>query len=289
MHKFALVLTSLACAGHTQRAQYSHEQLESKPDAEHQGASEAFLKSSSPQSTAEVNSKVLAGLFLAFQPAASRLLTSGGHHRMGRPAFVRNAAQLALPRSTYMAEGSMMSSMQPPQDYDEAVAQGRELREIGEYDRAIRVFESAKRLPGDGRDMERANQNFGSIGDIGGYAPNPQGWKEVRFATEEQKVLIQYEVALCWYGAGDTRRAVELLNEFCAQIEDPVNFINEMIVDPELADIQEDLVQMRAEFKVAKAKGGDFFAGFDNPFFDGAKEALGNIKFPSFKFQFGDK
>ena len=80
-----------------------------------------------------------------------------------------------------------------PESFAQAEARGIELFEAGNYERAIRMFELAQTLPGDGVDFRREKQG-GMIGSA--FAPpNPREWGERRFATPEQKLIAQYNSA----------------------------------------------------------------------------------------------
>jgi tetratricopeptide (TPR) repeat protein len=104
----------------------------------------------------------------------------------------------------------------PPADYDEAEARGVELYQAGEYERAIRLFELATTLPGAGVDYRRTS-NQGMIGSATA-PPNPRGMERTRFATPEQKLIAQYNIACCCAAMGDTGRTVDILRAYLEQV-----------------------------------------------------------------------
>lgn len=107
----------------------------------------------------------------------------------------------------------------PPADYDEAESRGVELYQAGEYERAIRLFELATTLPGAGVDYRRTS-NQGMIGSATA-PPNPRGMERTRFATPEQKLIAQYNIACCCAAMGDTGRTVDILRAYLEQAEQP--------------------------------------------------------------------
>lgn len=48
--------------------------------------------------------------------------------------------------------------------------------------------------------------------------PNPRGLIKERFATPEQKLIAQYNIACCYAQLGDTPRAMEILSEYVKQV-----------------------------------------------------------------------
>ena len=184
----------------------------------------------------------------------------------------------------------------PPDSFDSAEARGIELYQRGEHERAIRMFELAQTLPGAGIDYKREKQG-GMIGSA--FAPpNPREWAENRFATPEQKLIAQYNskhhattpracavtvafvsrappaVACCYAAMGDSPRAVELLKVYISKVDNPLNQVNEMLVDSDLASIRDSLREMRQELKGAAAKPGLFGLSFKNPIKEAA-ESIG--------------
>ena len=74
-----------------------------------------------------------------------------------------------------------------PTNYDEAEARGIELFQAGEHERAIRMFELAQTLPGDGVDYTR-EKSSGMIGSANA-SPNPRGLRLERYAMCSQPLL----------------------------------------------------------------------------------------------------
>jgi len=160
----------------------------------------------------------------------------------------------------------------PPDSFDSAEARGIELYQRGEHERAIRMFELAQTLPGAGIDYKREKQG-GMIGSA--FAPpNPREWAENRFATPEQKLIAQYNIACCYAAMGDSPRAVELLKVYISKVDNPLNQVNEMLVDSDLASIRDSLREMRQELKGTAAKPGLFGLSFKNPIKEAA-ESIG--------------
>jgi tetratricopeptide (TPR) repeat protein len=108
----------------------------------------------------------------------------------------------------------------PLESYDDAEARGIELYQAGAYDRAIRMFELAQTLPGDGYDYER-QKSGGMIGSASA-PPNPRELQIKRFATSEQKMIAQYNIACCCAGMGDTGRALDILRTYLSQVRLPL-------------------------------------------------------------------
>ena len=48
--------------------------------------------------------------------------------------------------------------------------------------------------------------------------PNPRGLNLERFATPEQKLIAQYNIACCYARLGDTPRTMEILTEYVKQV-----------------------------------------------------------------------
>ena len=48
--------------------------------------------------------------------------------------------------------------------------------------------------------------------------PNPREWAEDRFATAEQKLIAQYNIACCYAAMGDKLRAMELLRAYVSKV-----------------------------------------------------------------------
>lgn len=152
-----------------------------------------------------------------------------------------------------------------PATYNEAEARGFELYKEKEYERAIRMFELAQTLPGDGMDYTR-EKSSGMVGSATA-PPNPRGLRLERFATPQQKLIAQYNIACCHAALGDEPRTVDLARQYLAQVRDPVDQINEMLADPDFAPVREGLRGLRDEIKSQKGGGGGLFGlpGFGNP------------------------
>jgi len=154
--------------------------------------------------------------------------------------------------------------MAPLETYGDAEARGFQFYKDGEWERAIRMFELAQTLPGDGVDLKRAKQG-GMVGSATA-PPNPREWVENRFATPEQKLIAQYNIACCFAAMGDKPRAIEILRAYAAQVGEPLNQVNEMLVDSDLVSIREELRALRDEYKTADSKPGLFgLPGIRNP------------------------
>ena len=152
----------------------------------------------------------------------------------------------------------------PISSYDDAEARGFELFRAGDHQRAIRMFELAQTLPGQGVDLKRVKQG-GMIGSATA-PPNPREWAEDRFATAEQKLIAQYNIACCYAAMRDSGRAVDVLRTYLNQVSDPLNQVNEMLVDADLEPIRAELRELREEQKARGAPPGLFgLKGVTNP------------------------
>jgi hypothetical protein len=80
--------------------------------------------------------------------------------------------------------------------------------------------------------------------------PNPREWAEDRFATAEQKLIAQYNIACCYAAMGDKPRAIELLRAYAARVGEPLNQVNEMLLDDDLVSLRAELRELREEYKV---------------------------------------
>ncbi|KAL1503309.1 hypothetical protein AB1Y20_011361 [Prymnesium parvum] len=172
-------------------------------------------------------------------------------------------------------DGEEVAAVPPPsppplETYADAEARGFELFQEGAYERAIRMFELAQTLPGDGMDYVR-EKSGGMIGSATA-PPNPRGLIQERFATAEQKMIAQYNIACCYAKLGDTPQTMQILSEYLRQVGEPLNQINEMLVDDDLLTVRDELRELRETFK-APAKTG-FFARFKNPLKEAA-DAIG--------------
>jgi len=143
-----------------------------------------------------------------------------------------------------------------PSNYDEAEARGFDLYKAGEYERAIRMFELAQTLPGAGLDYVR-EKSSGMVGSATA-PPNPRGMKMERFATQQQKLIAQYNIACCCAAMGDTAKALDIVRAYLNQVVEPVDAINEMILDDDLLPIRDGLRSLREDLK-GQQKGGGMF------------------------------
>ena len=169
-------------------------------------------------------------------PRRLGLLTAAGQHAdVSQVLWIheRRRAQCRM-----QEEQPEESAPAPPADYDEAETRGVELYQAspahpesretlggscscvcpqaGEYERAIRLFELATTLPGAGVDYRRTS-NQGMIGSATA-PPNPRGMERTRFATPEQKLIAQYNIACCCAAMGDTGRTVDILRAYLEQV-----------------------------------------------------------------------
>ena len=179
------------------------------------------------------------------------------------PAAGRAAsASLRLPRR--IAPRACAEPAAVPDSYEAAEARGFELYAEGEHERAIRMFELAQTLPGAGTDYRRTEQG-GMIGSASA-PPNPRGLELTRFATAEQKLIAQYNIACCYAAMRDSGRAVDVLRAYLNQVSDPLNQVNEMLVDADLEPIRAELRELREEQKARGAPPGLFgLKGVTNP------------------------
>jgi len=155
--------------------------------------------------------------------------------------------------------------------YNDAEARGFALYQAGEYDRAIRMFELAQTLPGEGVDLKRVKQG-GMIGSATA-PPNPREWAEDRFATAEQKLIAQYNIACCYAAMGDKLRAMELLRAYVSKVGEPLNQVNEMLLDDDLVSVRAELRELREEYKTDAKPGLFGLRGLKNPLRDLAEQA----------------
>ena len=107
--------------------------------------------------------------------------------------------------------------------------------QAGEFERAIRLFELATTLPGAGVDYRRTS-NQGMIGSATA-PPNPRGMERTRFATPEQKLIAQYNIACCCAAMGDTGRTVDILRAYLEQVSKPVAQLDGMLTDDDFAPV----------------------------------------------------
>ena len=179
------------------------------------------------------------------------------------PAAGRAAStSLPLPRRNFARACAEPAAV--PDSYEAAEARGFELYAEGEHERAIRMFELAQTLPGAGTDYRRTEQG-GMIGSASA-PPNPRGLELTRFATAEQKLIAQYNIACCYAAMRDSGRAVDVLRAYLNQVSDPLNQVNEMLVDADLEPIRAELRELREEQKARGAPPGLFgLKGVTNP------------------------
>jgi len=181
-----------------------------------------------------------------------------------RPAGVHHRRSIPL-RACADAEPAPA----PLETYADAEARGLQLASEGAYERAIRMFELAQTLPGDGVDYVREKQG-GMIGSATA-PPNPREWGQKRFATPEQKLIAQYNIACCCAKMGDTPRAMEILEGYVMQVGEPLNQINEMMVDDDLITVRTELRALRDQFKAPAKKGLFGLPSFKNPLKEAAE------------------
>ena len=174
------------------------------------------------------------------------------------------AASASLPLPRRIAPRACAEPAAVPDSYEAAEARGFELYAEGEHERAIRMFELAQTLPGAGTDYRRTEQG-GMIGSASA-PPNPRGLELTRFATAEQKLIAQYNIACCYAAMRDSGRAVDVLRAYLNQVSDPLNQVNEMLVDADLEPIRAELRELREEQKARGAPPGLFgLKGVTNP------------------------
>jgi len=147
-----------------------------------------------------------------------------------------------------------------PETFDQAEARGLELAAAGEYERAVRMFELAQTLPGEGVDFIRQKQGA-SMGNV----PNPRDWAQKRFATAEQKMIAEYNIACCYAQMGDAPKAMEMLRTYIGRVGDQLNQVNEMLVDTDLVNVRDELRALRDEIKAARGGDGGGGGFFTNP------------------------
>merc|ERR1719198_1695688 len=93
--------------------------------------------------------------------------------------------------------------------------------------------------------------------------PNPRGMELTRFATPEQKLVAQYNIACCCAAMGDPGRTLDVLRQYLDQVERPLPQLEDMMVDKDLAPVREQLVGLRDEYRAKSAPPGLF--GIRNP------------------------
>ena len=60
-------------------------------------------------------------------------------------------------------------------------------------------------------------------------------------------------VACCYAAIGDKPRAIELLRDYASKVGEPLNQVNEMLLDEDLVSVREELRELRAEYKARAA------------------------------------
>lgn len=162
----------------------------------------------------------------------------------------------ASPRRAHLPSACAAAEQPEPSlsTYTDAEAQGFALYKASDYERAIRMFELAQTLPGDGVDFRR--QKSGGMVGSASAPPNPREWGEERFATAEQKLVAEYNIACCCAALGDTTRAMEILRDYADQQgDDALNQVNEMLVDDDLLAVHAELRALREEYKRGSKPG----------------------------------
>jgi tetratricopeptide (TPR) repeat protein len=168
----------------------------------------------------------------------------------------------------------VLSTPPPPQpivepvSYADAEKFGLALFAAGDYEGAIRRFEQAKKLPGDGYDVVRVSPGGG-----GDRPANPRGLVETRFASPAQIAIAEYNIACAKLKLGAREEALDRLRAFAASVENPARQFERMLSDPDLAELRADLKVMEEELKAKKR--WDPFGGLkkllDQPFVEWKK------------------
>ena len=138
------------------------------------------------------------------------------------------------------------------------------------------MFELAQTLPGAGTDYRRTEQG-GMIGSASA-PPNPRGLELTRFATAEQKLIAQYNIACCYAAMRDSGRAVDVLRAYLNQVSDPLNQVNEMLVDADLEPIRAELRELREEQKARGAPPGSSKEGRHQPAARARRPSTGGVE-----------
>ena len=66
--------------------------------------------------------------------------------------------------------------------------------------------------------VAQIREKTGAAQGSGISAPNPRGMNLERFATAEQKLIAQYNIACCYAAMGDTPRTMEILSAYVGQV-----------------------------------------------------------------------
>jgi tetratricopeptide (TPR) repeat protein len=198
-------------------------------------------------------------LALSFWALAAFGYTGLAHSGAGR---TRARVVLSTPPPPPIAE---------PVSYADAEKFGLALFAAGDYDGAIRRFEQAKKLPGDGYDIMRVSPGSQTMG--GDRPANPRGLVETRFATPAQIAIAEYNIACAKLKLGARDEALDRLRAFAASVENPARQFQRMLSDPDLAELRAELKAMEEEMKAKKR--WDPFGGLkkllDQPFVEWKK------------------
>ena len=90
--------------------------------------------------------------------------------------------------------------------------------------------------------------------------------ERTRFATPEQKLIAQYNIACCCAAMGDTGRTVDILRGYLEQVEQPVAQIDSMLADADFANVRAQIRELREEYAAKGKPPGLFgFKGIPNP------------------------
>lgn len=137
-----------------------------------------------------------------------------------------------------------------PVSYADAERLGLALFSAGDFDGAIRRFEQAKKLPGDGYDIVRVSPGSQTMG--ADRPANPRGLVETRFASPAQIAIAEYNIACAKLRLGAREEALDRLRAFAESVENPAQQFQRMLKDPDLAELRADLKAMEEELKAKK-------------------------------------
>lgn len=211
------------------------------------------------------------GSLIAGVPSAEWTCKRSGLHKQRRPHLRRRPTMMKL---SPVALSSTRRAQHTPNLARPSVTHSTRVQwQAGEYERAIRLFELATTLPGAGVDYRRTS-NQGMIGSATA-PPNPRGMERTRFATPEQKLIAQYNIACCCAAMGDTGRTVDILRGYLEQVEQPVAQLDGMLTDADFAPVRAQVQELREEY-LAKASPPGLFGlrGLKNPLREAA-ESIG--------------
>ena len=133
---------------------------------------------------------------------------------------------------------------------------GFELFQAGEHERAIRMFSS--RRPAGGAAEARPSR----ADDRLVFAPPARSGRRTA-SRRRAKLIAQYNIACCYAAMGDKRQAIELLRAYAAKVGEPLNQVNEMLLDEDLVSVRDELRELREEYKSDNKPKGLF--GLTNP------------------------